>query len=238
MSCDFCDEYKGIRTIYNKVYGSFDREVYSTTHFTVFPCMGQLREGHLLIVAKRHINCIGMLLEEELKELDNIASEIKRFYMKRYGLYTLSFEHGVLCDDGSQGGCGIYHMHLHLLPVSVTEYKEILNCLQREKQNTVLSISSFKDIGKYVKQGKTYVFVSGYRDQLNEESYIILNERNYFESQYMRKITAFVLKREIWNWKIVNNIEHELLETARSAKNYFKLANNNLDKKVANNGDI
>lgn len=53
MKCDFCDERKGIQTIYNTIYGNYDRLAYETENFVVFPCMGQLREGHLLIASKK-----------------------------------------------------------------------------------------------------------------------------------------------------------------------------------------
>lgn len=36
MSCDYCDEYKGIKTVYNEIYGSLDREVYSTKNLEFF----------------------------------------------------------------------------------------------------------------------------------------------------------------------------------------------------------
>lgn len=230
MSCDYCDEYKGIKTVYNEIYGSLDREVYSTKKFRVFPCMGQLREGHLLIVIKRHTNCIGMLSKEELRELEEIVLKIKDFYMNKYGLYTLCFEHGVLCDDGSQGGCGIYHMHLHLLPIKIGEYNEILNCLQKDKQNIIYPILGFEDIDKFVKQGKTYIFISGHNDILNINGYILLNENNFFESQYMRKIIAYVLKHEKWDWRSVNCIEQELLNTIKYAKKFFESSKFGLEK--------
>ncbi len=222
MKCDFCDERKGIQTIYNLVYGSYDRIVYETENFVVFPCMGQLREGHLLIASKKHYNAVGQLDDFLLIELDSILNKVCCFIKKEYGKMSIVFEHGVLEDDGKTGGCGIYHLHLHIIPAVKDEVQDVFERLQEQKTNDMHIVNGLKDTTHYVQNKQTYVFCGQSTEDGLLSAYIITNDNNYFESQYMRKIVANVFGKYDWNWKNNKDPEHELLSTAEKAKRYFK----------------
>lgn len=221
MSCDYCDERKGIKTVYNIIYGNRNRIVYETEHFLVFPCMGQLREGHLLIASKKHINALGNLGTEQREELEKIIFLINNFYKKEYNMNLLCFEHGVLGDSGYNGGCGIYHMHIHLLPTNDSEFSEVLNQVQCDGTNKICKAKGLKSTCDCIAEKRTYVLLG----QINEEEkemYIVTSSENYFESQYMRKVVCKILNKQVWDWKQVKNEEQEFLNTLEKSKLFLK----------------
>lgn len=222
MSCDFCNEREGIETVYNKIYGNRNRIVYETENFMVFPCLGQLREGHLLIVSKKHINAMGMLDRDNLKELENLILFIGNFYKKTYNMSVLCFEHGVLDDKGSSGGCGIYHMHLHLVPIRGDEFLKVVDEVNRQGKNKLHPAKKLEDVCQCIVERNTYVFFSLFNREQKEEMYIINNSENYFESQYFRQVVATVFGNEEWNWKMIKDEEETFLRTLEKFRVFWK----------------
>lgn len=222
MSCDFCNERVGIETVYNKIYGNRNRIVYETELFMVFPCLGQLREGHLLIVSKEHINAMGMLDKDNLKELENLILLIGNFYKKTYNMSVLCFEHGVLDDDGSSGGCGIYHMHLHLVPIRENEFLKVVDEVDRQGTNKVHPAQKLEDTCQCIAEGNTYVFFSLFKREQKKEMYIVNNSENYFESQYFRRVVATVFSSEEWDWKMIKDEEETFLRTLEKCRVFFR----------------
>lgn len=221
MNCDYCREREGIETIYNKIYGNRNRVVYETENFCVFPCIGQLREGHLLVASKEHVNAIGMLRPNVIVELEQISKTIAAFFKKQYNQELLCFEHGVLSDEGMNGGCGIYHMHLHLLPASYIEFSDVLRQVKIPDTNTVQLVPGFTETCHFVAEGKTYIFLGHSDKYQNFKSYVISNSNNYFESQYMRKIICNVFQKSNWDWRQVIQEEPEFLNTLGKSRAFF-----------------
>ena len=222
MSCDYCDEKNGIATVYNEVYGNLNRYVLETAHFVVFPCMGQLREGHLLIASKAHINAMGMLDEKMFGELNELTLKISLFFKQTYQSGLFCFEHGVLSDNGENGGCGIYHLHLHLIPAHEDEFLTVVQHLENAQTNTLYPVLKLSDTRQRVHMRKTYIFIGYMNNTRLQEAYIAENPNNYFESQYMRKITCSVFKRKNWDWRKAIVPEPEFLKTLENSRGYFK----------------
>ncbi|EOS24013.1 hypothetical protein C806_02452 [Lachnospiraceae bacterium 3-1] len=213
MSCDYCDEREGIETVYNKIYGDRNRVLCETEHFSIFPCMGQLREGHLLIVSKEHINAMGMLKKDILAELESLVFRIGNLYENLYQKNALCFEHGVLNDNGNNGGCGIYHMHLHLVPIRDGEFQAILSEVKNKNTNKIYLSQNLEDTCKCITEKKTYVFLGLFDSGQKKESYIVNNSENYFESQYIRKVVCRVFGKKEWDWKKIKCKERTFLRT-------------------------
>lgn len=221
LSCDYCDELRGFETIYNKIYGSRNRIVHETRSYVVFPCMGQLREGHLLIASKAHKNAIGMLDTDAIRELRVLVSDVTSFFQDVYKRDLLCFEHGVLDDNGVNGGCGIYHMHLHLLPADRQEFASVVRLIQSDNANIVCSSQDLLDTCSCFSNKQTYVFLSLLDHTERQDSFIITSKNNFFESQYMRKIICKVLGKMDWNWRQIKNPEFELINTLEKSYNFF-----------------
>lgn len=221
MNCDFCNENIGVPTIYNEIYGEKERTVYESKTFKVFPCMGQLREGHLLIAAKAHVNSIGQLERSEQQELENIMAYVSDFYRKNYNMEALCFEHGALNDSGQNGGCGIYHMHMHTVPIKTEEYAEIVNKISSEQENHLYNVTGVYDTSQYVREDRTYIFIE-YIDEQSDICSVLVNDSNFFVSQYMRKIVGETVHVKEWDWKKNKNAEPEFICTFEKAKTFFE----------------
>ena len=228
LSCDYCDELHGLETIYHKIYGSRNRIVHETKSFIVFPCMGQLREGHLLVASKAHKNAIGMLDMEAIKELESLVSKITIFFRDIYNQDLLCFEHGVLDDNGVNGGCGIYHMHLHLIPADRQEFSSVVRLIQDDDANIVCSSQGLLDTCNCVATKKTYVFLSLFSKREEQTSFIVTSNNNFFESQYMRKIICKVFGKADWDWRQIKSPEFELINTLE--KSHMFLDSTQLNK--------
>ncbi|WP_456081301.1 HIT family protein [Mediterraneibacter sp.] len=220
MQCDFCNERKGIKTIYNEIYGNHDRTVFETEKFWSVPCMGQLREGHLLIISKEHINAMGMLELEALKEIKRILKTIAEFYKKEYEKDLMCFEHGVLDDQGNQGGCGIYHMHLHVLPVNKQEFAGIKENISQDKVGEIVEINKLEELKTCIEKKQTYLFLGIMEKSDQGEMDMVKNENNYFESQYLRKVVSKIIGCSEWNWKKIGIKEETFFETLQKARQY------------------
>ena len=77
-SCPFCAEFTRSDHRPEKDYRNIgpteipDRTLYSTDNFIVVPSMGPLKEGHLLLLTKKHyasISEVGSKKADELKEV-------------------------------------------------------------------------------------------------------------------------------------------------------------------------
>lgn len=223
MKCDFCDEQKGIRTVFNEIYDIKDRLIFETESFRLFPCMGCLREGHLLIASKKHYNAIGALDSKAMIELQGLIQEVVNFYRTKYKRKTVVFEHGVTDDSGKTGGCGISHMHMHLLPMSREEYDSVSEIVNNSKQNTVRQFETLQEVKNLYENQITYTLLSflDSKDKIAHNSCIITSDKNHFESQYMRKVVSEVLKKREWDWRKIKNPEPEFLKTYTKAKEFF-----------------
>lgn len=53
------------------------------------------------------------------------------------------------------------------------------------------------------------------------DAFIVTNQNNYFESQYMRKIICKVFGETGWDWRERRNPELELLNTLEQGRGFF-----------------
>lgn len=117
-NCVFCRELSGRRdTNFARLYPEFDgRVIAETDDLVVFPCIGQLTTGHSLIVTKTHYSNFAQAFKSLPDLADQLVSVIAdaQAFLAVKSDDTLYFEHGAITAD--DGGCGIYHAHLHLVP--------------------------------------------------------------------------------------------------------------------------
>jgi len=117
-NCVFCRELNGRRdTNFARLYPEFSsRVIAETVDLVVFPCIGQLALGHSLVVTKTHYTNFA----EAFSEIPSLGIQLNSALAGVHELLgfeprdTLYFEHGTITAE--DGGCGIYHAHLHLVP--------------------------------------------------------------------------------------------------------------------------
>lgn len=115
MNCVFCREIMGHQdTNFARLYPEIEsRFILSTSNFHIMPCIGQLYETHCLLIPKSHVSCFRELKSLYMDEIESFLLKFTTYFKKNDDL--LIFEHGV--NGPSDGGCGIYHAHLHLIIV-------------------------------------------------------------------------------------------------------------------------
>jgi len=111
VSCCFCD---GL--VRGASQAPWDALLYDSGRFIVTPSRGSLVPGWVLVVAKRHTLCSGAITSSELTELLDCVAVARDLVRKNFGEPTL-FEHGP-SRSGLALGCGIDHLHLHVVPLS------------------------------------------------------------------------------------------------------------------------
>jgi diadenosine tetraphosphate (Ap4A) HIT family hydrolase len=110
---------------------SIDSQAYfspleETKNFHIICDAHPLEEGHILVIPKAHVSCIGVYDPALLAEFKEIHDQVSKFVLTTYGSVA-TFEHGVF-------GQTVFHSHIHYLPFTgsseeiVPEGKD--NCMQ------------------------------------------------------------------------------------------------------------
>lgn len=104
-----------------------------------------LTEGHILIIPKAHITCIGALAAEDFERFVKLYEKVKDFLEANYGSYAV-FEHGVV-------GQTVFHAHVHFLPFN-GEVRDVVP--EKSALRSISDVAELKDI--YKNKGK-YLFL-------------------------------------------------------------------------------
>jgi len=96
--CTFCNEFVGNleKTLFYQVIGNKVRSriLKETNNFVVIPTVGQIIEGYLLIMPKKHYLSVGHLPDSFYPELESLYYETKNILIKYYASPVFFFEHG------------------------------------------------------------------------------------------------------------------------------------------------
>lgn len=191
-SCVFCREQGGSKnTNFSKLYPELENRILlRSDNLTIFPCLGQLSPKHSLIITKQHFNTFAQALKSEItlgEEVSILISDFKKQYVENHET-LLIFEHGAVCSD--HGGCGIYHSHIHLVPIV--------------NKVSIFSLYEFSNSPHYslaecfanINPKSSYVFAGYFEEKL------FINQRAQpLPSQYLRKKLASELDVDEWDWR-------------------------------------
>jgi len=205
LPCDFCDEFSGGRNnaFYSR-YGSDlrNRTIFYTQNFKVLPSLGQIVEGHVLIVPVRHYTALADMPRGPVEEMSGLAHRVRVALSINYGPCLL-FEHGSRGDNS--GGCGIYHAHLHAVPaVGSRDPICALKGMFRHQR-----LEGITEVGTKARGLKPYL----YYEDTNSNSYLF--EVDYLPSQYMRKLLVEMMGEGEWDWRKCGREEALLSTIAR-----------------------
>jgi diadenosine tetraphosphate (Ap4A) HIT family hydrolase len=224
MNCDFCDEFGCPATSrFAKIYAPhvINRIVAQRGKLVAMPTIGQLFPGSLLIMPVTHTETMASLSKDALLQLSYFISDLEAVISRDKPVIAL--EHGACCKTG--GGCGIYHAHLHLVPIPTSIFT-----------NDLLPVGTDSDLfgkapslieGLYaLRSSVEYLIV---RDTKNQVRYIdspsMLGKR--YPSQYFRRRLTDLFDLDCsWDWRTYQEPEQYVFETI----NMFKDANVSLCK--------
>lgn len=118
-----------------------------TENFLVVGDAHPLVEGHLLIVPKQHLSCVGEYPDNVYEEFLILFNKFSGFIKETYGSVS-SFEHGKI-------GQTIFHSHIHILPWRGSPIEIV-----PEGENNLTPFDDFLYLKSvYEKEGK-YLFFS------------------------------------------------------------------------------
>jgi diadenosine tetraphosphate (Ap4A) HIT family hydrolase len=199
--CEFCDEFSGgQRNEYVCRYGLSANRALVNGPLRVLPTLGQITEGHLLIIPVRHLCALADLSNEQIRELEDLREHVRSVLLDAYGA-CIFFEHGIR-NEGS-GGCGIDHAHMHAVPVTA---HGVLKILQKEFGGR--SIHSIAEIRRILGHNSSYLF---FEDALAQRYVFTVDN---LPSQYMRKLVAASIGKSDWDWRKRGH-EPELISTVQ-----------------------
>jgi len=208
--CDFCIEIKDFkRSRFSEIYDTFQRMIYSDEYFCAMPSIGQLFYGTLLILPKEHYCSFAEIPKDIRAILISVINHLEN-KLAKFGK-TILFEHGTTPEIG--GGCGIYHAHIHIVPVPSTIPPEFL------LGSKFKIFSNLENALLKANKKKGYLL---YKD--TNQKFFITSLSKRLQSQYFRKkIHDYFRLESPWDWRKYK-YEKRLVETV----NYFKQSSENI----------
>jgi diadenosine tetraphosphate (Ap4A) HIT family hydrolase len=204
IQCDFCNELSGSsENSFGRIYGEHieSRILSRSSQFAVIPSLGQVVEGYLLILPINHFRALGDLPGPLLQEFVAICERVGNILKDQYGPHIL-FEHGTRSEG--VGGCGIYHAHLHAVPLA--EVADPIDTLK--VRFPYAELTHLNEISKRSAGLSSYLFYQDSRARL------YLFDTGPLPSQYMRKLLADALGNQDWDWRTAGR-EERLLATVQ-----------------------
>jgi histidine triad (HIT) family protein len=139
-----------------------------------------LTEGHLLIIPKQHISCVGEYSEDIFKEFLKLNKKVSQFLIKKYKSVS-SFEHGIF-------GQTVFHSHIHYLPFE----GKPTDIVPENKISVITDLSELKNL---LKKDGGYLFFSLGNNLMSVD--VRIAAPRFFRDRY----AAAFKKPERGNWK-------------------------------------
>lgn len=191
--CVFCRELAGSRqTNFADRYPELSSRIIGETQALVaFPCIGQISEGHFLIIPKSHVATMrdaAAAVIEFGRQLAEITAHVHSL-LDVSPKDSLYFEHGA--EFPGDGGCGIYHAHLHVVPnAGRVDLAQHFPQQSRKFHADVLSaLSELNSVGSY--------FMFGSHNQ----GFVGQGLAEPLPSQTLRRLAAKELNSDSWDWR-------------------------------------
>ena len=176
----------------------------ATKNFWVVCDHSPLTLGHILIIPKKHLSCVGVYSPTLLKEFEGLYIKAGEFLLSSFGCVS-SFEHGII-------GQTVFHSHFHLVPFLGTPL-QIIPEGESFLQPT-LGIKTFPDIFK--KDGQYLFFSIGKKNWLVDTK---LGAPRFFRDRFAQALG----KPERGNWKQMNQDGDLMKEAALERKKLMNL---------------
>lgn len=210
-SCEFCGELSGaLDSRFRRIYGPeiLDRTALDSGSLIAWPTIGQLFPNSFLILPRRHIERFADL---NSVELDDFSAVVERLW---HGCgapeHHLLFEHGARACSGA--GCGIYHCHVHFVPLPGSLSAPLLFPFTHHSHESLLDAWAFhRDGGNYIVLRDTLGKISS----IGEQS---LSTHNIGSQYVRRKLAEIFGVQRPWDWREYDSPEHDLLSAYKELR--------------------
>jgi diadenosine tetraphosphate (Ap4A) HIT family hydrolase len=197
IDCAICDQIKGRKEgdLLAQILGGdlpYQRYViYEDAEFVVFPSIGPLTPGHIIVCSKVHYPSFASLPTEYIQHYPQVKFHLIGLLESKFHAPVHIFEHGsdALCKRII---CTVGHAHLHFVPTEV----DIENLLDK----SISWIQTNADLSDLhtLTEGKEYL----YYEAPNKNPLVAKARESGFESQLLRKVFAKALNNPTkWNWR-------------------------------------
>lgn len=166
------------------------------------PTIGQIFAGSLLVLPVEHWERFSDLPDQDLEDLPAFLDRLMQSSLGTNSQNVVMFEHGA--QSTSLGGCGIYHAHIHIVPVpDRVEWQEVLP--------EGLATPAFVPAIRQLRSSAEYLI---FRDTQGEIAYSECSENFTYGSQYFRRVLAqhFGVSSP-WDWRTYTESEKSLVDT-------------------------
>jgi diadenosine tetraphosphate (Ap4A) HIT family hydrolase len=213
--CDFCKELNSKDNLYWKVAEKYNlpqnRTIFNGQHWVIWPTIGAIVPGYVMIISKRHHLSLRDCDKEEILELEKLLKYTRKILRDIYRYPCIAFEHGSGCNIGIKSSC-IEHCHLHVLPLKEDVYNRI-----NLKKFEIESIKSLHELSKGGVQSPSYLLYENHK----EEFFVM--HADVYVSQYFRQLIAISEGvPEKWDWRhnyFIENIERTIKEVSEILQN-------------------
>jgi len=171
-----------------------------TDNFSIVCDANPIVEGHILIIPKTHVSCIGEYSEELFKEFMELDKKVSQFVSSEYG-YVSSFEHGVF-------GQTVFHSHVHYIPFNGKPTDII-----PEGEDKLTKIQSLDELKPFLKKDGGYLFFSIGKDQWVVDPQIAAPR--FFRDRFAKALG----RPERGNWKAMRANEELMKESQKDGLN-------------------
>lgn len=174
-----------------------------TNNFSIVCDVHPITEGHILIIPKQHLSCIGEYPENIFAEFLDLYKKISNFLSKEYDAVS-SFEHGKF-------GQTVFHSHVHFLPFS-----EDATSIVPEGENKLTKINDLSELKHLFNKWGGYLFFS-----IENNKWVVntdLATPRFFRDRFAKALK----KPERGNWKKMHNKENGHSKPELEAQNTQK----------------
>lgn len=171
-----------------------------TGNFWVVCDVYPLIEGHILIIPKQHLSCVGEYPDNLLAEFVKLYHRCSKFLKAEYGS-VVTFEHGII-------GQTVFHSHVHLFPYQGNELTIIPE--GKDKLTRLKDITELKKI--FAKYGQ-YLFFS-----INSKMWVVdlsLGSPRFFRDRFAKALG----RPERGDWKKMHQNKKIMAEVNQEIEN-------------------
>ncbi|HSW48051.1 MAG TPA: HIT domain-containing protein [Candidatus Saccharimonadales bacterium] len=167
-----------------------------TGNFWVICDVHPISKGHVLIIPKKHLSCIGEYPENIFKEFTELYKKFSKFIAYEYGSIS-TFEHGKISQT-------VFHSHVHLLPFKGKAIDIVPEGM--DKLNEIKTIDKLKDI--YKKEGNYLFFSIGNKMWVVDT---VIAKPRFFRDRFANALGS----EQKGNWKEMDTNEDLMSEAKR-----------------------
>lgn len=189
--CTFCSQFvqKTDTHMVSVIFGDeFNRVLYEDDKFVVFPGLGHLVEGYLIIIPKVHVTCFANMPHDFRRPFLDLKERIRKILEAEYGAPAF-FEHGSISEK-QLGSASVNHAHMHAVPIKGGPDEFLPQDIERER------IGCFEDIW-YTEIRGPYIFF----ESSDREAAMVHLPKDYVSQFVRRRLAEKVGMSDRWNWR-------------------------------------